>query len=352
VRPRLLFVAGRYRHGHALLLGLALLAAPLTLSCRARGADPSGTRPEAGARAPTTPSAHRTLAQLAAEQRASTSSERAVGASHQELVWDYPESPEGPTRVVVSVPAHPADSTRYPVLLTFHGKGEALKGPERGARGWVDDYQMYTAIARLHAPPLTGADLHGFVSPSRLARYNRALASTPYRDLIVVMPYTPTSLGGEKPFEVVVPYGKFLVERVLARVYRETPAIGTAESTGIDGVSLGGRVGLLIGLQLPRAFGAVSVIQAAFDSANAPEIMALAREARAQNPKLRLRLVTSEEDYFLNANRSISHALSAAGIAHELVVVPGPHDYEFNRGPGVIEMLLFHDRALRGLPAP
>jgi enterochelin esterase-like enzyme len=334
-------------HRQALLLGLALLGARATLSCRACG-DPSGTRPGAAK----TPSAPESAGHPVATQSASAGGGRAADAVAQELVWDYPESPEGPTRVVVSVPAHRADGAKYPVLMAFHGKGEALKGPARGARGWVDDYQMPAAIARLHAPPLTGADLHGFVSRSRLDRYNRALASVPYRGLIVVMPYTPTSLGGEKPFDVVLPYGKFLVERVLPRVYRETPAVGTAESTGIDGVSLGGRVGLLIGLQLPNAFGAVSVLQAAFDSANAPEIMALAREARAKNPKLVLRLVTSEDDYFLNANQNISRGLGAAGIVHELVVVPGPHDYEFNRGPGVMEMLLFHDRVLRGLPGP
>ena len=30
----------------------------------------------------------------------------------------------------------------------------------------------------------------------------------------------------------------------------------------------------------------------------------------------------------------------------------GPHDYVFNQGPGGVEMLLFHDRALRGEPSP
>ena len=33
-----------------------------------------------------------------------------------------------------------------------------------------------------------------------------------------------------------------------------------------------------------------------------------------------------------------------------MTTVPGPHDYVFNRGPGVLEMLLFHDRALRREP--
>jgi hypothetical protein len=41
--------------------------------------------------------------------------------------------------------------------------------------------------------------------------------------------------------------------------------------------------------------------------------------------------------------------MKSAGVPNVLVVVPGPHDYPFNRGPAVYEMLLHHDRVLRGL---
>lgn len=267
----------------------------------------------------------------------------------RELVWDYPSSPEGPTRVVVSVPPH-GKGEKFPVLIALHGRGEALKGPERGARGWIDDYGLPRALQRLGAPPLTVQDLQGFASKSRLGLLNRALLEAPYRGLIVVMPYTPTSLAGERPFSAVVGYGKFLVGQVLPRVTRETPAIGTPETTGIDGVSLGGRVGLLVGLQLPEAFGAVAGLQAAFDSTDAPAILALVRRARAKNPKQKVRLLTSDDDYFVGANHAISDALGSEGLDHRLIVVPGPHDYSFNRGPGVYEMLIYHDRVLRGLP--
>jgi len=33
-------------------------------------------------------------------------------------------------------------------------------------------------------------------------------------------------------------------------------------------------------------------------------------------------------------------------------VVTGPHDYAFNRGPGALEMLAYHDRVLRGADPP
>jgi enterochelin esterase-like enzyme len=111
-------------------------------------------------------------------------------------------------------------------------------------------------------------------------------------------------------------------------------------------------VGLLIGLQLPKAFGAVCALQAAFDSADAPRIASMAQAARTANPALKLRLVTSEDDYYINANRAISGALRQQALDHELLVVPGPHDYAFNRGPGAYEMLIYHDRVLRGMPPP
>ena len=33
-------------------------------------------------------------------------------------------------------------------------------------------------------------------------------------------------------------------------------------------------------------------------------------------------------------------------VAHDFADIPGPHDYPFNRGPGAIELLLWHDRVL------
>jgi len=61
-----------------------------------------------------------------------------------------------------------------------------------------------------------------------------------------------------------------------------------------------------------------------------------------------VRLLTSREDYFLVPTRTLGAELEQAGVENRLDVVEGDHSYEFNRGPGVYEMLLFHDRALRG----
>ena len=265
----------------------------------------------------------------------------------QELTWDYPETELGPMRVVVLIPEREANA-RLPVLVAMHGRGEALKGPEAGARGWVDDYWLPNAIERLHRPPLTLEDFRGFADDARLTRLNQSLTQQPYQGLIVVCPYTPDILPADEPIDKAAPLARFVVDTVLPRAYRETPAIGTPESTGIDGVSLGGRAALGIGLLRPKAFRVVASMQAAVRSDNSEDIIRRAREAKAQKPDLFVHLLTSSDDYFIKAIQTLAEALSGAGIRTEIVTVPGPHDYIFNRGPGAYEMLMFHDRVLRG----
>lgn len=267
----------------------------------------------------------------------------------RELTWDYPDTELGPMRVVVLIPEHEAEA-RLPVLIALHGRGEALKGPELGARGWVDDYTLPATVERLHRPPITLDDLHGFADEARLARLNASLAQRPYQGLIVVCPYTPDTLPADESIDKALPLARFVVDTVLPRAYRETPAIGTPASTGIDGVSLGGRAALGVGLLRPRAFAVVASLQAAVRSDNSADLLRRAREAKAQKPDLYVRLLTSSDDYFLKANQLLAADLSAAGIRTELIDIPGPHDYEFNRGPGGYEMLMFHDRVLRGQP--
>ena len=55
---------------------------------------------------------------------------------------------------------------------------------------------------------------------------------------------------------------------------------------------------------------------------------------------------------FVDRVRGYYDVLLAHAPAHDLVIVPGPHDYAFNRGPGCAEMLLWQERALRSLPSP
>jgi len=329
----------------SLFLVILLLGLTACDACSGRRASQSAS-PHAG-----WPPASAPQAATSAQATGSASATSAAVLPADEHTWVYPESSIGLMHAVVSVPKRRPDQ-RFPVLIALHGRGEALKGPARGARGWIDDYWLPRAIERLHHPPLRSADLLGFVEAQRLAALNADLAGRPFQGLIVVCPYTPDIWHGGQPFSAAEPLTRWVVDELLPRVRRETPAITTAVATGIDGVSLGGRAALLVGLGQPTAFGTVAALQPAFSSADAPALARLAQEARKQNPAMQIRLLTSLEDYYLVSTRRISAALRDAGVSNRLDVVPGPHDYDFNRGPGAYEMLVFHDRALRGQRAP
>jgi enterochelin esterase-like enzyme len=260
------------------------------------------------------------------------------------LEWDFEGSRAGMTRAAVLVPAWGDPSSRYPVLVALHGRGEAGKPPPRGALGWAEDYKLTRAFDRLRAPPLTDADYEGFSDEGRMARLNADLAKKPFGGVIVACPHVPDVMGGEGPAGEEI--ARFILEVLLPRVRRETPALTTPEATGIDGVSMGGMLALDVGLANPDAFGAVGTLQAAIHDEDASALTDLAKAARARRASLKLRLLTSHDDYFRPAIRHLSEAWRAAGIAHDFADVPGPHDYVFNRGPGSIEMLAWHDRAL------
>ncbi len=251
-------------------------------------------------------------------------------------------------RAVVVVPSWTPAEQPLPVLVALHGRGEAQKGSALGVLGWPRDYAMLRAMDRLCKPPLTAVDFEGLVEPARLDQINRELAARPFGGLIVVCPYLPDldlRIQPAKP-DPVAPYADLVIAKVLARVRSRYRVGSSAASVGIDGVSLGGAVALRVGLANPAFFGATGSLQAAIRADEIPMYTAMAVRARSSHPSLNLRLVTSHADYFREAITRMSHAWRAAGVEHEFADVPGPHDYPFNRGPGAIEMLLWHDRKL------
>jgi enterochelin esterase-like enzyme len=260
----------------------------------------------------------------------------------RELAWRFEAGPLGPMDVVIALPPALSSAARFPVLVAFHGRGESFKSSRRGARGWLDDYLLERAGARLARPPLAATDFEGYVSTARLEQLNAALRAQPFGGVIVVCPYLPDALQGDAAWSEGRALADFLVDSVLPRVYAKTPALGNPTSTGVDGVSTGGRAALVVGFARPEAFGGAEVERFAAAGAS----------ALARNPRLALRLLTSDEDYFASPNRALAAALRQRAVAFTLLVVSGTHSYQFNRGPGALEMLLFHDRALRGLPAP
>jgi hypothetical protein len=282
------------------------------------------------------------------------------------VTWSLPE--RGPTGEVVVLlpddsPPQDADSLgggeggpsspstpsapfphRWPLALLLHGRGEALKAPRDGAMGWTRDYGLDHAIARVNNPPLGPDDVQGFVDPDRLAYYNAQLAQHPFRGLVVVCPYLPdTNLRSHAD---LADYANYLADAVIPRARRELPVFASPAATGIDGVSLGGAVALRTGFARTDTFGAVAALQPAIGEDQIPEWVEVARAARARRRGMPLRLTTSHDDVYHDVITHLSAALREANVPHDFGDVPGPHDYPFNRGPGAIEVLLWHDRVL------
>lgn len=243
----------------------------------------------------------------------------------------------GPSRATVLAPTAGGP---FPVLVALPGRGEVVRGPEAAAEGWLVDYHLDRAIAAA-TRGLRREDFAGHVGDARL----RELASRPpLRGLVVVCPDIGDVLAGERRLDACDAWARALVDDVLPEVRRR---FATTGATGIDGVSLGGRAALLAGLAHPEAFTAVGSLQAAIRAPEVPELVERARRWADARRGGALRLLTSDGDYFRPVIGDLARALGAASVAHEHVVVAGPHDYSFNRGPGGIEMLMFHDEALR-----
>jgi hypothetical protein len=258
--------------------------------------------------------------------------------------WQLPERGAQGEAAIVTPVAAPGGPSRWPLLVALHGHGEAMKPPPDGAMGWVRDYGLPHAIERVANPPLNGDDLQGFVDEGRLASYNAGLAARSYAGLVVVCPYVPEMNLFSRAD--LADYGRYLAEIVVPRVRRELPVFASVAATGIDGVSMGGATALRSGFARTDTFGAVGALQPAMIDDQVQEYVELARAARARRPAVPLRLTTSHEDVYEGAITHLSKALVAAAVPHDFADVPGPHDYPFNRGPGAIEMLLWHDRVL------
>lgn len=243
----------------------------------------------------------------------------------------------------------PDGAKDWPVVVALHGRGEAGRGLDAGAHGWRDDYDMERVRARLVAGPLTAEDGKGFVKPDRLRELNASLARDPFRGLVIACPYTPAPQ--DRSLREAKPFGDFVTKELRGRIEARRGAPIARAAFGIDGVSMGGRYALQLGFALGGAFGAVGALQPAISVEEAGPLADLAEIARKQGPQ-RIRLASSTEDPFLEPTRALSDELTSRGIDHQLIVADGPHDYVWNRGPGSIELLMFHERVLRGLPAP
>jgi dienelactone hydrolase len=253
----------------------------------------------------------------------------------------------GPEQAI-AVWSPPRDSEqKLPIVIAFHGKGESTLGPKRGYAAWLERYGIDAAYAALLGGVLEPASFGGLVREAELAFKNRALAQRPFAGVLAIGLYTPDLLRAQ-PAELER-YARWVAEQVVPEVRRSFPfASSVPRQVGVDGVSLGGMVALEVGLRFPEVFGAVGTMQPAIRGREVL-LAKLADEARAREPQ-QLRLLSSDRDPLLPVTQALSRELRSRHIGHQLAVQPGGHDYAFNRGPAAIELLLFHDRALRDLP--
>ena len=261
------------------------------------------------------------------EARAEAEPEQALA------VWSAPVSPD----------------EKLPIVIAFHGKGESLLGPQRGYAAWVEFYGLNKAYTALLGGPLTRSAFGGLVRDGELDALNAELRARAFQGVITVGVYTPDLLADVGKPEKIARYATWVARELVPAVQRAVPvASRVPRQVGVDGVSLGGMVALEVGLRFPDVFGAVGSMQPAVRGRES-QLADLAELARSLQRRQSLRLLSSDADPLLPVTQELSLELRKRRIAHQLVVTPGGHDYAFNRGPGAIELLFFHDRALREL---
>jgi poly(3-hydroxybutyrate) depolymerase len=235
---------------------------------------------------------------------------------------------------------------RYPLVIAFHGMGESKLGPERGYKAWAERYGLVAAYEALLGGLLVRDAFGGLVRDAELKALNAELKARPFKGVFVVGVYTPDLLSEVDHPERIEAYAEWVAKKLVPKAQRMFPIISTEpRRVGVDGVSLGGMVALEVGLRFPEVFGAVGTMQPAIRGREA-ELAERAARAQAAAPQA-LRLLSSDQDPLLPVTRTLSAELRKRHVAHTLQVTPGGHDYAFNKGPGAVELLHFHERALR-----
>lgn len=141
-------------------------------------------------------------------------------------------------------------------------------------------------------------------------------------------------------------FERWIVEEVPAAVMQAVPACGAGSPLAIIGLSMGGFAALRLAGKYPKRFAAIAAHSAIteageFDSlieetrarwSIAPvDVSALAALASATVPLPPIAIDCGREDALLDANRRLSIALRARGIAHDYAEHAGGHDWPYWR---------------------
>jgi enterochelin esterase-like enzyme len=255
-----------------------------------------------------------------------------------------PDAPARLARALVVLPRVRKPGQTLPVLVLLHGLGET-KHPRLGLRAWLEPYGLGRAWERL-AEGRVQRESVAYLSDEELAAVSQPLIKAPFSGLCVVCPFLPNPYANGAAATALDRYAAWLGEGLLPALRSQVPEASAApEHTGIAGVSLGGFAALEVYLRRPNLYRTVGSVQGAFSVAGARTYAKRLSESKAD---ARVWVSTSTLDPYRNANQALAKELEKSGIPVSLSVRKGPHSQDWLREIGTLEMLLWHDRALRG----
>lgn len=249
-------------------------------------------------------------------------------------------------RMTLVIPRKIVLSSNVPLLVLLHGLGET--GDQRmGAFAWLERYGLASAISRLYHPPIVRTTKRGDFTNEHLRTVNADLSSTPFAGFVIACPYTPNVNRAPNLKAALDGYTQWITDVVIPRARREASITSDPARMAIDGCSLGGFVAIEVFLRSPQTFDALGAVQAAIGVHRAaPYADRLAAVMKQHGPR-GIHVETSSADPFRAANEALSAEHSKRHVAHDAIVLPGPHDQPWLREVGTLEMLRWHDRRFR-----
>ena len=250
--------------------------------------------------------------------------------------------PQGVVAVSLPLDYEKHTTRKYPLVIAFGGAGECARSPRDGALAWLYYYKTDEAIRALANNRLTPDDFRRLITPPHLNDFNRRLKDRPYRGIILACPSSPLlspQVGLEYP-----EYEEYIMDELIPALksrYRVAD-----DRVGIDGVSMGGARAMYYGFKYPEVFSSIGSVQGAFGPYF--DVYRHFVERHSETLKKRsIQLVTSDRDPMAPSVERMHQLLVGNSIPHLYLKLTGPHDYIFNQGPGALELLVFHDHALR-----